>query len=70
MTGPPTQAIPLIAPERVAMRSTATGHRITDARTGGAPVQTRDIRPRYALILIAPLELAARWRARLEGRYG
>jgi len=54
----------------VAMRSTATGHRITDARTGGAPVQTRDIRPRYALILIAPLELAARWRARLEGRYG
>jgi hypothetical protein len=57
-------------PDRVAMRSTADGHRIRDARTGGAPVQTRDIRPRYLLIVIAPLEIAARWRARLEGRYG
>ena len=70
MTDRPTQAIPALTPERCAMRSTATGHRIWDARTGGAPTRTRDIRPRYALILIAPLELAARWRARLEGRWG
>jgi hypothetical protein len=65
VTGPPTQAIPLIAPERVAMRSTATGHRITDARTGGAPTPTRRLP-----VWIWPLELAARWRARTEGRWG
>ena len=54
----------------VAIRSTKTGHRLIDARTQGVPVQTRDIRPVWALAIIVPLELAARWRARLEGRYG
>lgn len=56
---------------KIAVRSTETGHRLIDARTAGLPPgRTRDIRPLWALAIIAPLEIAARWRARLEGRFG
>jgi len=50
---------------RSSRRSVATGHRLWDVRTGGPPVPTRRMPP-----WIWPLEIAARWRARLEGRYG
>jgi hypothetical protein len=50
---------------QIAIRDTATGHRIWDARTRRDPIQTR-----HLPIWIWPLEIAARWRAKTEGRWG
>lgn len=49
------------------VRDMRTGHRI---EVGHEVRQTRDFRPLWILPIIAPLEIAARWRARLENRYG
>lgn len=53
----------------VEVRSTRTGHRMQTRREGPPPKQTRDF-PWWTLPVVAPLEIAARWRAKLEGRYG
>jgi hypothetical protein len=46
------------------IRSVVTGHRTASPR-GGPPKPTRKL-PFW----VWPLEIAARWRARAEGRYG
>lgn len=54
-----------VVPETVEIRSTTTGHRLFDSRTGGQPAETRTMPP-----WVWPFELAARVRARMARRYG
>lgn len=54
-----------VIPETVEIRSTTTGHRLFDPRTGERPAAARTLPP-----WVWPFELAARVRARMARRYG